>query len=268
MNALPKNSSWIGGRVSDRSICVLADNSSPMTLTGTNTWIISEPGCSFCAVVDPGPESSAHLEKIVVTCKNLGLTIGTILITHEHSDHDEAAPHLSRLTGASTHSRKKGNLVEGPFTVPVDGPQMHIVSLPGHSSDSVGIVVPAGGIMLTGDMIFRQSSTVICAPDGVLADYLESLQRLRSVVGQQGVTRLLPGHGPTIDNPLECIDLAIAHRLARLDQVRRALVSGVAADSASVVAAVYADVDPCLRSAAQWSVQAQLKYLHDMKDPV
>lgn len=258
---------WTGGQISLRTGCVVADNPSPMTFTGTNTWIISEPGCSVCAVVDPGPESPAHLENIRAACEGIGCTVGAILITHEHLDHDESAPHLSRITGAAIYSRNEGNLSDGRFAVPGGGPVVHIMSLPGHSGDSVGIGVPADAVMLTGDMIFLQSPTVICAPDGVLADYLDSLYRLQRAVVECGIERLLPGHGPVIDDPISQIDFAVAHRGKRLAQIRRVLAEGVAADLDSIVAAVYADINPDLRSAAQLNVQSQLRYLIDSGDP-
>ncbi|MEG0682763.1 MAG: MBL fold metallo-hydrolase [Raoultibacter sp.] len=258
-----KRVSWKGGSISDRTTCLVADNPSPMTFTGTNTWIVAEPGSGACVVVDPGPDSSRHLENIVVTCKNRKLSIAAILITHEHSDHNEVAGRLSKLSGAPIHSQNSGNLPDGALVVPETGLALSIVSLPGHSSDSVGIEVSGDKVLLTGDVIFKQSSTVICAPDGVLADYLQTLQRLKEYVTQRAIGRLLSAHGPTIDDPLACIDRAIAHRYDRLRQVQTALAAGVSPDAASVVAAVYADVDPHLRSAAQWSVQAQLKYLAD-----
>ncbi|MEG0477633.1 MAG: MBL fold metallo-hydrolase, partial [Raoultibacter sp.] len=91
---------WKGGSISERATCLVADNPSAMTFTGTNTWIVAEPGSGACLVVDPGPDSSRHLENIVVTCKNRKLAIAAILITHEHSDHNEVAGKLSRLCGA------------------------------------------------------------------------------------------------------------------------------------------------------------------------
>ncbi|MEF9841238.1 MAG: MBL fold metallo-hydrolase [Raoultibacter sp.] len=263
MDTNPNKEGWTGTQVSSRTFCLVANNPSPMTFSGTNTWIISEPGHSVCAVVDPGPESAVHLERILAACKRSGVTIGAILITHEHIDHDESAPHLSRLTHAPIYSRNKGNLAEGKLRIPGEGPLLHIVSLPGHSSDSVGILVRDDAVLLTGDMLFCPGPTVICAPDGVLADYFESLNRLKSLVVDCGIKRFLPAHGPVIDDPLAQIQRAQAHRRQRLDQIRHALTNGVAADSASVVAAVYADIDPSLRSAALCSVRAQLQYLAD-----
>ncbi len=105
-----------------------------------------------------------------------------------------------------------------------------------------------------------QGTTVIAEPDGDLGAYLESLARLRRVADASGVTQILPGHGPVVDDPAAVLDTYVTHRLARLDQVRAALDQG-AVTPADVVATVYAEVDRSLWPAAEQSVRAQLAYL-------
>jgi glyoxylase-like metal-dependent hydrolase (beta-lactamase superfamily II) len=133
------------------------------------------------------------------------------------------------------------------------------VLTPGHSSDSVCLLLRADRALLTGDTILGRGTTVVAYPDGRLADYLDSLERLRDLAAQD-IDVLLPGHGPVLDEPLVVVDYYLRHRRERLEQVRAALADG-ATDAKDVVRRVYADVDPVLWSAAERSVRAQLEYL-------
>jgi glyoxylase-like metal-dependent hydrolase (beta-lactamase superfamily II) len=102
--------------------------------------------------------------------------------------------------------------------------------------------------------------TTVIAQDGNLGDYLRTLARLRDLTETAGVGALLPGHGPVLADPLATLDYYLAHRAERLDQVRAAQAAG-ARTAAEIVAMIYADVDPSLWPAAEWSVRAQLDYL-------
>ena len=133
---------------------------------------------------------------------------------------------------------------------------------PGHSSDSVCLLLPRDGALLTGDTILGRGTTVVAHPDGRLADYLESLERLRDLA-ETDVHALLPGHGPVVENPLVVLDFYVTHRQERLDQVRAALAAGDTT-AKDVVRRVYADVDPVLWPSAELSVRAQLDYLAAM----
>lgn len=252
---------WGSGRVSAHARVILADNPSPLTFLGTNTWVLSSPGSSKCVVVDPGPDSASQLRSVRDACLEDGREVAAILLTHDHADHAEGAGRFAEMTGAPVLSRRGGALPDGPLDLGADAPPLEVVPLPGHSSDHVGFLVPSDASVVTGDMLFRQSSTLICWPDGDLADYLDSLDRLQGVVRERGVVRLLTAHGPLVDDPLEAIERARRHRLERLGRVRDAIRVGAGADVDRVLAVVYRDVDARLDPAARMNVRAQLDYL-------
>lgn len=252
---------WGSGRVSARARVILADNPSPLTYLGTNTWVLADPGAPACVVVDPGPDSAPHLRGVLRACAEDGCEVAAVLLTHDHADHAEGAERFAALAGAPVLSRKGGTLLDGPLDLGPGAPRLEVIPLPGHASDLVGFLVPADSSIVTGDMLFRQSSTLICWPDGSLAEYLESLERLRAVVEAHGIARLLTAHGPLIDDPLAAIDRARLHRLERLERVRVAAMSGAGADVEGIIGAVYQDVDARLDPAARINIHAQLEYL-------
>jgi glyoxylase-like metal-dependent hydrolase (beta-lactamase superfamily II) len=242
-----------------RALRLLAPNPSPMTLDGTNTWVLREPGASRCVVVDPGPLDEGHLARVAEHGP-----VGLIVLTHGHLDHSEGAERLHELTGAPVLARDPKwcigttPLQDGTAT-PVDGVEWLTVLTPGHSSDSVCLLLPADRALLTGDTVLGRGTTVVAHPDGRLADYLESLNRLRDLAASD-IDVLLPGHGPVLESPAEVIDYYVRHRQERLEQVRAAVEAGDA-DAQAVVRRVYADVDQALWPAAELSVRAQLDYL-------
>ena len=261
---------------------VLADNPSAMTLDGTNTWLLrDEPGRRQAVVVDPGPAEERHLATVLDAAGSVPL----ILLTHGHADHSEGARRLHELTGAPVlaldpaHRYGAEGIGEGAV-LDAAGVQIQVWATPGHTADSLCFVLPGesgepgmgepdgvsglGGLggrpaaVLTGDTILGRGSTVVAHPDGVLADYLASLRRLASLEG----VAVLPGHGPELADAGTAARGYLAHREQRLAQVRQALADGGPDLSAmDVVRRVYADVDPALWPAAEWSVQAQLAYL-------
>ena len=156
-----------------------------------------------------------------------------------------------------------GTLGPGPLELPGVSLAIEVVPLPGHSSDSVGFLVEEGALVVTGDVVFAQSPTMVCWPDGRMGDYLASLDVLGRMVAERGVERLLTGHGPVIENPSERIEQAHRHRLQRLQQVVSAVRSGIPADAEALVEAVYNDVRPELHDGAVRSVNAQLRYAFD-----
>jgi glyoxylase-like metal-dependent hydrolase (beta-lactamase superfamily II) len=139
------------------------------------------------------------------------------------------------------------------------------VATPGHTADSYSLLVslPDGShpAVLTGDTILGRGTTVVAWPDGNLAQYLASLRRL----AEFGQIPALPGHGPPLADCAAAARFYLAHRQARLDQVRAAVAAGARAP-ADVVAAVYQDVDPVLWPAAELSVRAQLDFLGQETD--
>jgi glyoxylase-like metal-dependent hydrolase (beta-lactamase superfamily II) len=237
---------------------VLAPNPGPMTLDGTNTWVLRAGGSGRVVVVDPGPADDAHLEAVAAHGE-----VALVLLTHGHLDHSEGAPPFHLLTGAPVAALDPGLCHDAdPLTdggeVVVDGLRVRVLATPGHSGDSVTFVADdgAGTAVLTGDTVLGRGSSVVAHPDGRLDDYLATLHRL------QGLGRLtvLPGHGPARPDLAAAAAEYLAHRAERLDQVRAALASG-AETVDDVLDVVYADLDPGLRRAAAMSVRAQLDFV-------
>lgn len=254
---------WQGGRISDTAYCLLAPNPSPLTNAGTNTWLISRPEGKSCVVVDPGPRDSDHVRRILAHCRAEEKRIGAILLTHMHLDHAPAADELSSLTGAPIISHASGELKEGKLSIPGFDMNLTTVFLPGHSSDSVAYLVDDEKYLLTGDVVFAHSSTMVCWPDGSLEQYFESLDKIAAMVDEGSVRCLLTGHGKTIEDPAMRIAQCRRHRIKRLRQVVAAVRSGIPARADCIVDAIYNDVDSLLLQAAERSVNAQLRYAFD-----
>lgn len=247
--------------VTPRASFLLADNPGIMTLDGTNTWILREPGASRSVVVDPGPDLAEHVDAIVAAAGEIAL----VLFTHHHWDHTDALDSLVTATGAPCRAvreeftRDATPLVDGE-SIQVDGLQIDVVMAPGHTRDSVAFVLPQDCALLSGDTVLGRGTTVVAHPDGALGPYLDTLRRFRSLVTSGEVATILPGHGPVVTDPAAVLDFYLAHREERLDQVRTAVTSG-ASTAREVVETVYADVDPVLWDAAEASVRAQLDFL-------
>jgi glyoxylase-like metal-dependent hydrolase (beta-lactamase superfamily II) len=254
----------IDGSGTTRARCLLAPNPSPMTLDGTNTWLIAEPGATDLAVVDPGPGHPGHLSRIRDEVAAAGQRVALILLTHSHPDHAEGAATFAGMTGAPVRAADPAHRLggEGLATgdvVSLAGCEVRVVATPGHTADSVSFLLPADGALLTGDTVLGRGTTVI-ARDGSLADYLATLARLRDLADEAGLRVLLPGHGPLLADPAGTLDFYLAHRRERLAEVTAALAAGDRSP-ADIVARVYADVDRSLWPFAEWSVRAQLDYL-------
>jgi glyoxylase-like metal-dependent hydrolase (beta-lactamase superfamily II) len=254
----------VSGMGSARTWCVLAPNPSPMTLDGTNTWVIAEPGSDAVVVVDPGPEDEEHLRRVLGVARAGDRHVAQIVLTHGHPDHSAGAARFAELSGAPVGALDPGLRLGtegyGPGDViTASGCELRVVATPGHTADSLSLLLGADGALLTGDTVLGRGTTVI-ASDGSLGDYLRTLDDLRSLADDAGLRVLLPGHGPLLGDPAGVLDYYIAHRKERLDQVRAALAVG-ARTPAEVVAIVYVDVDRSLWPAAELSVRAQLDYL-------
>lgn len=259
--------SWAGGGFGERARCVLAPNPDVMTLDGTNTWVLREPGASRSVVVDPGPEIPGHLDAVAAFAED----VAVVLLTHGHLDHSEAARSFAERMGCGVraldpqHRLGAEGLGDGDV-VEVDGLELHVVGTPGHTSDSLSFVLPAERAVLTGDTVLGRGTTVVAHPDGRLGEYLDSLDRLHALAEAREIGVVWPGHGPVLDDALAVLDHYLAHRRERLAQVRDALhdLGPRAEDEQAprlVVEQVYADVDPALWGAAELSVRAQIDYL-------
>ncbi|MBO0829271.1 MAG: MBL fold metallo-hydrolase [Streptosporangiales bacterium] len=243
-----------------------------MTLDGTNTWVLAEPGASHVAVVDPGPGEQPHLRRVAGAVRSSGRSVGVVLLTHGHADHAEGAGRFAELVDAPVRAADPALCVDGEpladgSVVTVDGLSVSVVATPGHTADSVCFHLPADALLLTGDTVLGRGTTVVAYPDGSLAAYLDSLRRMRALASSSGLRLLLPAHGPALDDPVGALDGYLAHRAERLAQVRSAVAEG-AREPMDVVRTVYADVDPAVWSAAEASVRAQLDYLRDTGEAV
>jgi glyoxylase-like metal-dependent hydrolase (beta-lactamase superfamily II) len=257
--------SAIDGSGTERARCVLAPNPSPMTLDGTNTWVVAEPASSSVLVVDPGPDDEDHLRRVLAVACAGDRRVTQIVLTHGHPDHSAGAVRFAELSGATVGALdpalRLGGEGFGPGTVLVGGGcELRVVATPGHTADSLSLLLSADGALLTGDTVLGRGTTVI-AEDGSLGDYLRTLDEIRTLADDVGLRTLLPGHGPLLADPARVLDYYIAHRHERLDQVRAALAAG-ASTPAEIVATVYADTDPAVWPAAELSVRAQLVYLN------
>lgn len=263
MSGLPvigSDAPWSGGRFGDSALCILAPNPSPMTLDGTNTWIVGSG--TDVIVIDPGPDDTGHLEAIVETAAG---RLRQILLTHGHADHSEGARRLHDMTGAPVraldpqHTLGAEGLHAGDV-VSVRDQEIHVVGTPGHTSDCLSFQLVRDAALLTGDTILGRGTTVVAWPDGHLGDYLASLTALRERAAASGSVAILPGHGPVLSDPVAVIDAYLDHRRARLEQVREALADG-ATSPEEVVDAVYTDIPASVRWAAILSTRAQMEYL-------
>jgi glyoxylase-like metal-dependent hydrolase (beta-lactamase superfamily II) len=241
---------------------LLAPNPGPMSLAGTNSYILQAPGSAGAVVVDPGPLDEAHLQALASAGP-----VELILITHRHADHTAGSARLHQLTGAPVraadpaHCHGSGTVLEDGEILFAAGLEAVVMATPGHTSDSVCFHLPDDGphgSVLSGDTILGRGTTMLDYPDGTLADYLTSLDKLETL----GPATVLPAHGPVLPSLGEIARSYRGHRLRRLAQIRTALDGfGPDATVGDVTGAVYADVDPSVRRAAETSVAAQLHYL-------
>jgi glyoxylase-like metal-dependent hydrolase (beta-lactamase superfamily II) len=243
---------------------LLAPNPSPMTLDGTRTFIV---GHERPAVIDPGPDVGGHRDAILAALG--GRRPVAILLTHAHADHSELAGPLAHATGApvlaalgrsgdgddSAHSRR---LADGD-AIGTDAGDLHVVATPGHAPDHVAFHWPDERAVFVGDLFMGQGDTTLVAPpEGDLAAYLRSLDRIASLAPSV----LYPAHGPPLTDPAEAVARYRRHREARIEQVVRALRQAGPSRPRELLDAVYgADLHPQLRLAAEGSLHAILGYL-------
>ncbi len=252
------------------------NNPSPFTFYGTNSYIVGE---NALAVIDPGPDDEAHLKALVAAIG--GRPVTHILVTHTHRDHSPLTARLKAATGATVYAEgphrparpprageserldasgdtafapdvrlADGDLVEG------DGWALRAVLTPGHAANHAAFALEDTGILFSGDHVMRWSTTVIAPPDGALADYMASLDKL--IARKDRV--LLPGHGGPVTSPVAFMRGLKDHRKMR----ERALLERLRTGDRTIpqlVGAIYRDTDPRLHGAAGLSVLAHLEDL-------
>jgi glyoxylase-like metal-dependent hydrolase (beta-lactamase superfamily II) len=227
--------------------------------------VLAEPGSHDAVVIDPGPQIDDHLDAVRRAVAERDAAVGLIVLTHGHLDHSESARRFAGLVGAPVRAldpamRLGDEGLAGGDVVDVGGLELRVVATPGHTSDSLSFLLPADQAVLTGDTVLGRGTTVVAHPDGRLADYLESLDRLAALARSGAVRTVLPGHGPVLGDAYGAISYYQRHRAERLAQVELALAAG-ARTLYEIVQVVYADVDRALWPAAELSVRAQVEYL-------
>ena len=257
---------WTGGPLNEQIWCRLCPNPGPMTLEGTNTWVVSAPGADEAVVIDPGPLDEEHLQRVLADVTGRGARVALVLFTHEHWDHAESLERMRELTEAPLRGNFPGAepLADGEV-LEVGGLRLRAVASPGHTMASVCFVLEGDGVLFTGDTILGRGTTVVAHPDGELSAYLQTLETIAGLARGGEVSTLAPGHGPVLADALGTVEQYAAHRQERLAQVREA-ASGQQEQSRSdladaVVERVYADVPRQVWPAARQSVLAQLDYL-------
>jgi glyoxylase-like metal-dependent hydrolase (beta-lactamase superfamily II) len=208
---------------------VRAPNPSPLTLSGTNTYIVDG------WVIDPGPDIPSHLDAVAAAVE----TPHGILLTHDHADHSEAAAPLAERLGVEVVAPQAG-----PFDV---------IALPGHADDHV--VFLAGRHAFTGDAVLGEGSVFV---SGRLREYLDGLKRLRAL----DLERIHPGHGDEVDDPNAKLDEYLAHRLDRENKLLAALESGAESED-ELLDAAWADAPAAVRPFAAITLRAHLDKLRE-----
>ena len=245
---------------------VLAHNPSAFTYYGTQTYVV---GDDEVAVIDPGPDDPAHLDALVDSVG--GRRLAAILCTHTHRDHSPAARPLSERTGAPVigcaplaleavgpradasfdGDYSPDRVLEDGESIEVDGRSLIAVATPGHTSNH--LCFAWGDALFTGDHVMGSSTTVVVPPDGDMADYMASLDKLR----KRSDRIYFPAHGPPVTNPQQYVRHLVGHRMQRERQILK-LVSGRDRAIPDIVAEAYPGLDPRLTTAAGGSVYAHL----------
>ncbi len=227
-----------------------AENPGPLTLSGTNTWIV---GRNPAYVIDPGPALEEHIERLVAALDARG-GLGGIALTHDHADHSEGVAALRERRPAPLAAGRgevEKQLVEGTRFGP-----LLAVATPGHAPDHLALI--CGRVCFTGDAVLGEGSVFIAPDPGALAGYLDGLRGLR----ERDLDVLCPGHGPPIWEPAAKLEEYITHRLERERLLLAALAAG-RRSSAELLDAAWSDVPAELRPIAAVSLRAHLDKLAD-----
>jgi glyoxylase-like metal-dependent hydrolase (beta-lactamase superfamily II) len=255
---------------------VTAPNRGPFTFTGTNSYIV---GRGEVAVIDPGPDDPRHVDALLAAIP--GERITHILLTHTHRDHAGALAALKERTGATTYGEGPHRparalhigetnpldasadlgfvpdvALAGGAVIEGDGWRIEAVATPGHTANHLAFALPEAGLLFSGDHVMAWSTTIVAPPDGAMADYMASLDKLMA----RPEMRYLPGHGGPVEDAPAFLRALKSHRRMREAAILERLAQGDE-EIAAIVRALYRDTDPRLHGAAGLSVLAHLEDL-------
>jgi len=255
---------------------VLCNNPSPMTLSGTVSYIV---GRGKVAIIDPGPDDEAHAKALLDAVR--GETVTHILITHTHRDHSPNAARIKAATGAPTYAEgvhrasrpyyesetmsteagadrdfKPDIVVRDGEIINGDGWSLEVVATPGHTANHIAFAWPERKLIFVGDHVMGWSTSVVMPPDGSMIDYMASLHRL----AKRDEQLYFSGHGPEVPDAQRFVRFLIRHRQAREASILHRLAKGET-DISTMVRAIYIGIDPRLVGAAGYSVLAHLEDL-------
>lgn len=254
--------------------CWVSENAGPLTLDGTRTYLV---GRRRLLVVDPGPDLEGRADRLAAALRDEPVEVEAVCLTHAHPDHagcaEEAAERLGApvAAGAETLARLglRGRTVEDGDELSVDGGETRLLALstPGHSRDHFGYLWLPIRWLFTGDLVLGAGSSVVAHPDGSVGASLASLARLAAL----RPARLLPGHGPPVEEAVAHLEAYRRHRLEREAQVLEAVRAG-ASSLEAIRARVYGELPAPLGRIADRSVVAHLAHLreggHELPDPL
>lgn len=255
---------------------IIASNGGPMTFTGTCSYIV---GRGTVAVVDPGPDDPGHVERLLAAVR--GETVSHIVVTHTHRDHSPAVPALKAATGALVvgcgphrpsrelgpgegrvldaaadidfapdREMRDGDAISGP------GWSLAAVATPGHTANHLAFTLAEEETLFSGDHVMAWSTSVVAPPDGSMAAYMASIEKLRGLEH----ARYWPGHGGPVNEPQRFLRGLVQHRRQREAAVLSRLSQGDET-IAAMVPVIYQGLAPALHGAAALSVLAQLEHL-------
>lgn len=261
--------------VSPGIVRIVANNPSPLTFKGTNTYLV---GMTELAVIDPGPSDEEHLAAILKAAA--GRPIRQIIVTHAHRDHVDGAAALQAKTEAPIYGYGREDFAPvGPSTNPqgaefidhvftpdvkvghgdvIEGGEWRLEALytPGHAPDHLCFALLGRSTLFSGDHVMAWNTTLVAPPEGAMSDYVASLQLL--LPRTENV--YLPGHGGRIDEPQRTVRAYLLHRRWREQSILEAIRGGVGTIQ-SIVPVIYPTIDQKLTSAAALSVQAHVEHL-------
>jgi len=237
---------------------VRADNPSPLTGRGTNTYVLGRG--DGLVIIDPGPDDDEHLRNVRETAR--GARVDAVLLTHHHPDHAAGARRLADAVSAPLaaiphrHSPRLDRRLSNNDTVAFAGGNIDVMHTPGHCRDHACLVWREQSAVFAGDLVAGEGFIVISPPDGNMTDYINSLRRVRDA----NLAVLFPGHGPAVRAPATYLEMYIAHRLEREAKVVAALKDGPRTPL-RLLPRVYDDTPKAMWPIARRSLKAHLEKL-------